>query len=213
MKIHDVTLVLRPGMTTWGNEPGPVLTPLRRIRTGDSANVSTISFGDHTGTHVDPPVHFIDGAGTVEHLPVDALLGPCVVIAFEGDGNITGEWLGKSGVPAGTTRILFKTRNSARWDDPKAPFTRDITAVSASAARWCVEHGVRLVGVDALTIEPQGPEKEGYPTHHTLLGAKVVIIEGLDLRAVRPGAYELVCAPLKIEGGDGAPARVFLIER
>jgi arylformamidase len=85
--------------------------------------------------------------------------------------------------------------------------------VNASAARWCLDRGMRLVGVDYLTIEPQGPEKAGYPTHHTLLGAGVVIVEGLDLRDVSPGAYDLVCAPLKIAGGDGAPARVFLIER
>ena len=85
--------------------------------------------------------------------------------------------------------------------------------MNAGAARWCVGHGVRLVGVDYLTIEPQGREKAGYPTHKTLLGAGVVIIEGLDLRAIAPGTYELVCAPLKIGGGDGAPARVFLIER
>jgi arylformamidase len=85
--------------------------------------------------------------------------------------------------------------------------------VSATAAQWCVERGVRLLGIDYLTIEPQGPEKAGYPTHHTLLGAGVVIVEGLDLRGIAAGRYELVCAPLKIAGGDGAPARVFLLER
>jgi arylformamidase len=213
MKIHDVTLTIRPGMTTWGDEPGPKITPLRRIARGDTANVSTITFGDHTGTHVDPPIHFIEGGATVDHLPLDALLGPCVVVEFDGTGNVSADWLQQARVPADTKRILVKTSNSRLWEDQTQKFTRDIVAVNASAARWCVEHGIRLVGVDYLTIEPQGPEKAGYATHHTLLGAGVVIIEGLDLRGISAGAYELICAPLKIAGGDGAPARVFLLER
>lgn len=213
MKVHDVSLVLRPGMTAWGNEAGPVITPFRRIARGDSANVSIVSFGDHTGTHVDPPLHFIEGGAGADELPVDALLGPCVLVDHREPGHVTAEWLERAGLPAGTTRLLIKSRNSDRWDDPAAPFTRDFTAVDATAARWCVARGIRLVGVDYLSIEPQGPEKAGYPTHMTLLGAGVVIIEGLDLRGVAAGPYELVCAPLRIAGGDGAPARVFLIER
>lgn len=200
-------------MTTWGGEPGPTLTPLRRIARGDSANVSTLTLGDHTGTHVDPPIHFIEGGATADRLPIDALVGACVVLAFDDAGNVTDRWLDSARVPSGATRLLFKTRNSDRWNDPTHAVTRDIAAVDASAARWCVARGVRLVGVDYLTIEPQGPEKAGYPTHHTLLAAGVVIVEGLDLRGIAPGAYELACAPLKIAGGDGAPARVFLIER
>jgi arylformamidase len=213
MRVHDVSLVLRPDMTTWANEPGPAIAPLRRIAKGDSANVSTISFGDHTGTHVDPPVHFIDGAATVDSLPVEALLGPCLVVGYEEAEHVSGAWLEGAKIPSGTLRLLFKTRNSERWVDPTHPFTRDFVTIDASAARWCVDHGVVLVGMDYLSIEPQGPEKAGYPVHHTLLRAGVVIIEGLDLRGIRPGAYELVCAPIKIENGDGAPARVFLIER
>src|SRR4051812_8635043 len=213
LKIHDVTLTIRAGMTTWGNEPGPELRPLRRIAKGDSANVSTLTLGDHTGTHVDPPLHFIEGGATADQLPLDALVGPCVVIEFPGAGPITSEWLEGQNLPTNATRLLLKTRNSALWADPNHPYTRDIVAVGASAARWCVDRGVRLVGIDYLTIEPQGPEKAGYPTHHTLLGARVVIIEGLDLRSVNAAGSELVCAPLKIGGGDGAPARFFLIER
>lgn len=213
MKIHDVSLTLREGMTTWGNEPGPELRPLRRIAKGDSANVSTLTLGDHTGTHVDPPLHFIEGGATADQLPLDALIGPCVVLGYDGSTSITGEWLDAARVPSDARRILFKTRNSRLWADPTHEFTRDIVAVGASAAKWCVSRGVRLVGIDYLTIEPQGPEKAGYPTHHTLLGAGVVIVEGLDLRDIAPGMYDLVCAPLKIGGGDGAPARVFLIDR
>lgn len=210
MKIHDVSLVLRPDMVTWPGEPGPTFAPLRRIAKGDAANVSLVTFGDHTGTHVDPPVHFIDGANTVDKLPVDALVGPCRVVGFDGPGHVGGAWLERQGIRA--ERILFKTRNSARWRDPTAPFTRDFVAIDASAARWCVDHRVKLVGVDYLSIEPQGPEKEGYPVHNTLLRAGVVIIEALDLGAVAPGEYTLVCGAIKLEDGDGAPARVFLLE-
>lgn len=213
MKIHDVSLVLRPEMVTWPGEPGPKIEPLRRIAKGDTANVSVVSFSDHAGTHVDPPLHFLEGGNTVDKLPLDALVGPCVVVAFDGPGHVSGDWLDRAKLPAPTERILFKTRNSARWADPTAPFTRDFTTINASAAKWCVDHGVKLVGIDYLSIEPQGPEKEGYPVHKTLLKANVVIIEGLDLRAVASGPYELICAPLKIKDGDGGPARVFLVER
>jgi arylformamidase len=213
VKVHDVSLVLQPEMVTWPGEPGPKFMPLRRIALGDTANVSLITFGNHTGTHVDPPIHFIEGANTVDRLPIDALVGPCRVVAFPDSGHVSGEWLDGANVPAGTERLLFKTRNSERWADPAAAFTRDFTAIDASAARWCVEHRVKLVGVDYLSIEPQGPEKQGYPVHNTLLRANVVIIEGVDLRGIAAGDYELVCAPIKFLDGDGAPARVFLIAR
>ncbi|TMC69618.1 MAG: cyclase family protein [Chloroflexi bacterium] len=212
MKIHDVTLVLRPDMITWPGEPAPRIEPLKRIARGDSNNVSIVTLGDHVGTHVDPPLHFIEGGNTVDKLPLDALIGPCRVVKYEGAGHITGAWLDGAGIPKRTERILFKTRNSDRWSDANAPFTRDFTTLNASAAKWCIDHGVKLVGIDYLSIEPQGPEKAGYPVHKTLLAANVVIVETLDLRAVEPGTYELICAPLKIKDGDGAPARVFLIE-
>jgi arylformamidase len=213
MKIHDVSLVLRPDMITWPGEPAPRIEPLRRIAKGDTANVSVVTLSDHAGTHVDPPVHFVEGGNTVDKLPTESLVGPCIVVAFDGPGHVSAEWLDRAKIPAGTERILFKTRNSPRWGDSKAQFTRDFTTINASAAKWCVDHGVKLVGIDYLSIEPQGPEKEGYPVHMTLLRANVVIIEGLDLSTVNPGQYELVCGPIKLLNGDGGPARVFLIER
>jgi arylformamidase len=213
VKIHDVSLVLRPEMVTWPSEPSPRIEPLRRIAKGDTANVSVLTISDHAGTHVDPPLHFIEGGNTGDKLPLEALIGPCVVLTFDGPGHVSGEWLDGAKLPRGTERILFKTPNSARWSDPKANFTRDFTTINASAARWCVARGLKVVGIDYLSIEPQGPEKEGYPVHKTLLAANVVIIEGLDLSGVEAGEYELVCAPIKLLDGDGAPARVFLIER
>lgn len=212
MKVHDVTLVMRPDMPTWPGEDGPTFTPLRRIAKGDGANVSVVTFGNHTGTHVDPPIHFIDGAGTVDKLTVDSLVGPCRVVAYDGDDHIAASWLDSAKIPAGTQRLLFKTSNSEHWKRGD-PFQKDFIALDRSAAEWCVQRGLRLVGVDYLSVEPFGSGKIGHPVHVTLLGAEIVIIEGLDLSDVGAGDYELVCAPLKLEGGDGSPARVFLIER
>ncbi len=211
MKIHDVTLVLRPGMPTWPGEDGPSIEPLRRIARGDGANVSVVRFANHTGTHVDPPIHFIEGANTVDKLPVDALAGPCRVIAYDGETHISAAWLESHGV-AGAERVLFKTRNSELWRTG-APFDEHFVAVDVSGAEWLVAHRVKLVGVDYLSVEPFGSGKIGHPVHVKLLAASVVIVEGLDLSNVGAGAYELFCGPIKLERGDGAPARVFLIER
>src|SRR5436309_4645801 len=207
MKIHDVSLVLRPDMVTWPGEPPPKIEPLKRIARGDSNNVSIITLGDHTGTHVDPPLHFVEGGNTADKLPLDALIGPCVVVAFDGPGHVSGEWLAHAELPARTERILFKTPNSAGWGDPKAAFTREFTTINASAARWCVEHGIKVVGVDYLSIEPQGPEKAGYPVHKTLLAADVGIIEGQDLPSAAAGQSEIACASGKLRHAGGSRAR------
>lgn len=213
MRVHDVSLTLRPDMPTWGGEKGPSIEPLKRMARGDSSNVSLVSFGDHTGTHVDPPVHFIDGASTVDALPLDALVGPCRVIGYDEPGHISGRWLASAGIPRGTERILFKTRNSELWRDPARPFEKDFIALDETAAQWLLEAGAKLVGVDYLSVEPFGSGRIGHPVHVALLRASVVIVEGLDLHDVAPGSYEIVCAPLKLQGGTGSPARVFLIER
>ncbi|MBI2773477.1 MAG: cyclase family protein [Chloroflexi bacterium] len=213
MRVHDVSLTIRADMPTWPGEAGPLIAPLKRMARGDSSNVSLVTFGDHTGTHVDPPVHFIDGSPGIDRVPVDALVGPCQVVAFTGDDHISGTWLDGAGLARGTERVLFKTRNSERWRDPATPFDKDFIALDETAAHWLVRAGVRLVGIDYLSIEPFGSGKIGHPVHIALLRANVVIVEGLDLHDVEPGGYELVCGPLKFQDGTGSPARVFLIER
>ncbi len=212
MRIHDVMVTLRPDMPTWPGEQGPRVEPLKRIARGDSANVSLVTFGDHTGTHVDPPVHFVEGAKAVDELPVEALVGPCRVVAYDEDDPISAKWLAAAGIPRGTERVLFRTKNSELWRAPH-PFNEDFIALDETAAHWLVEAGVKLVGIDYLSIEPFGSGKIGHPVHVTLLRAQVVIIEGLDLHAVSPGEYEIFCGPLKIAGGTGSPARVLLVER
>jgi len=213
MRVHDVSLTLRPGMPTWPGEDGPTIAPLKRIARGDSSNVSLVSFGDHTGTHVDPPSHFLDGGTTIDRIAVDALVGPCQVAAYDADDHITGAWLDGAAMRPDLKRILFKTRNSADRPEPSAVFDEEFIALDETAAHWLIRHQISLVGIDGPSIEPFGSGTIGHPVHVALLRAGVVIVEGLDLHDVAPGSYEIVCAPLKIADGTGSPARVFLIER
>ena len=209
MAIYDVSVPLRSGMVTYAGEPGPQLSFHSLIARGDSANVSALSLGSHTGTHIDAPHHFLDGAPTVEALPLDALVGPAHVIEHSGASHITAADLEAVGLPSGLQRLLIKTSNGRFWDDDT--FHTDFIGLAGDGARWLVERGFRLVGIDYLSIEQfQSPTHE---VHKALLGAGVVIVEGLNLRRVAPGPYFLVCAPLKVIGADGAPARVFLMDQ
>jgi arylformamidase len=204
--IYDVSVPLRPDMPTYAGEPGPKLDHLKRIARGDSANVTALSLGSHTGTHVDAPHHFIDGRSTVEAISPEALVGPVQVIEFAEQRHVSAADLEAASIPAGTTRLLVKTPNSRFWDDDE--FHTDFAGLTRDAAEWLVERGFVLVGIDYLSIEQF--RSPGHEVHKTLLGAGVVIVEGLDLRPVSPGAYRIACGPLKVVGADGAPARVFL---
>jgi len=192
--IIDISLPIGPDTPVWPGDPPVVVEPVARIGDGDPADVSRLSCGTHTGTHVDPPAHFVSGGATVDALPLEVLVGPAVVAAFP-VGPINAAALEAGALTEGCTRLLLRTGAATG-------------SVTADGARWLVERGVRLVGADTLSIEP---ETDSYPVHRTLLEAGVVIVEGLDLRAVTPGPYRLVCLPLRIAGGDGAPARVVLI--
>lgn len=207
MKIHDVSLTLRPEMPTYPGEPGPSISPIQRIADGDSANVSQLCLGTHAGTHIDAPCHFYEGAATVADLPLDVLVGPAVVVSPGAEESITADLLSRLAIPEGTTRVLFKTRNSALLHQPE--FSQSFVAVDPSGAQWLVDRGVRLVGVDYLSVEKF--ESERHETHLILLKAGVVIVEGLDLGEVAPGRYDLVCLPLRVPA-DGCPVRALLIE-
>lgn len=208
MKVYDISVPLRAGMPTYEGEPGPELTYRSLLSRGDSATVSVLSLGSHTGTHIDAPAHFLEGGTTVEQAPLDSLVGPAHVVEFGGDEHITAHDIAAMGLPAAVERVLFKTHNGRLWDDPS--FHRDFLALAPDAALDLVRRGVRLVGIDYLSIERFHPER--HEVHETLLGAGVVVLEGLDLRRVEPGEYILVCAPLNVVGAEGAPARAFLIE-
>jgi arylformamidase len=205
--IYDVTVPLRAGMVTYGgDEPGPELTYTKLLSRGDSSNLSTLSLGSHTGTHVDAPHHFIDGRATVEQMDPAALIGEAYVVEHSSPNHISRGDLEAARLPDDARRVLFKTSNAAFWDDDA--FHPDFKGLEVDAARFLVERGVRLVGIDYLSIERfQSP---GHETHVVLLDAGVVIVEGLDLRAVPPRRYTMCCAPLKVVGAEGAPARVFL---
>ena len=209
MKVYDISVPLRPDMPTYEGEPGPKLEFSKLLSKGDSATVSVLSLGSHTGTHVDAPSHFLDGAHGVEELPLDALVGPAYVAEFSGDSHIGVADLAAMAIPGDCQRLLFKTRNGAFWDDHE--FHTDFVALAPDAARELAERSMRLVGIDYLSIERF--RASPHEVHETLLASGVVILEGLDLRGVTPGGYLLVCAPLNVVGAEGAPARAFLIDQ
>jgi len=209
MKIFDVSVPISARLPTWPGDPKVTLERVSSIPKGDAANVSHLDAGVHTGTHVDAPVHFVDGATGIDSIPLETLVGPCLVV--EADPP----WLElrPEDLPATEhRRILFKTRNSARWAARKTDFETEFVAVGLELARRLVAEGKLLVGVDYLSIESYHAPFE-HPVHHTLLEARIVVIEGLDLSAVEPGEYDLYCLPLKLVGSDGAPARTMLVRR
>lgn len=195
-------------MPVYPGEPQPVFEPSRRISQGDIANVTLITFASHTGTHIDAPHHFLDGRETVDQLSLDVLVGPALVVELPAAREIGAADLQCLGIHEGTERVLIKTRNSLFLIDDR--FHADYAYLNADAARWLVERGVRLVGMDYLSVEKMNAER--YEVHETLLGAGVVIVEGVDLRQIVPGPYFLVCLPLKLEGLDGSPVRAILLE-
>lgn len=204
----DVTVPVRTGMVVYEGDP-PVRRELAQsMAAGGICNVSRFACGVHTGTHIDAPVHFIDGAAGIEATPLDVLIGEaCVVDATSIDADIDAAMLGRLTIADGVTRVLFKTPNSRLWG--RRSFSPDFVGLTADAAQVLVARGVRLVGIDYLSIAPM---RDPAPTHVALLSAGVVILEGLDLRAVTPGAYRLICLPLLLEGSDGAPARALLLD-
>lgn len=211
MPIYDISVAIAPGETpTYPGDPGLEVGSWSAIARGDAANVTVLNFGAHTGTHVDAPAHFIEGATRIDSLPLDALVGRARVVEIPADAVAVAEAHVRPESLRGATRVLFKTRNSAFWEDPRGRFREDFAYIEPAAARALVAAGVRLVGFDYLSVEKFG--SEGFETHLALLSAGVVIVEGLDLRAVGAGLYELCCLPLRIAAGsgDGAPARAVL---
>jgi arylformamidase len=206
MTLYDATLPLVPEMATWPGEPGPDRTLIKSIAGGDPANVSRLCMGMHTGTHVDAPVHFIPGAPAIESVPLDALIGPGLIIDMGDVPAITADLLRGLNLPAGLKRVLFKSRNSGFIEDRQ--FHKDFTYIAHDAAPLLVEHGLRLVGVDYLSVE--GFDQAEPLTHRTLLGAGVAIVEGANLGAVPAGAYMIMALPIKLVGSDAGSTRLVL---
>ena len=209
MKIHDISIPLAPTMPTYPGDPAVSIVPMKQIAKGDAANVSQLSFGNHSGTHLDPPIHFIPGGKTVDQLDLNTLYGPARVVDMTHvEREITANDLEHARISGGVKRVLFKTRNSTLWDQNE--FQQDYIGIGWDAAAWIVQRGIQLVGIDYLSVETFGASEPR--THRTLLGAGVIAVEGLNLGAIAPGDYTLVCLPIKIKDGDGAPVRAILIE-
>lgn len=208
-RLIDVSVPVSPDLPTWPGDPAVEVRPAKRIARGDASNVSVLSLGNHTGTHVDPPSHFLEGARSADELDPEALVGPGWVADLPGaTGEIGPAELEGAGVPPGIERLLLRTPNSGTLR-PGAPVLASFACLSLGAARWVVDRGIRLIGVDYLSVERADAPKE-HPVHRTLLAAGVVIVEGLDLSHAPAGPCEVLCLPLLLAGGDGAPARVFL---
>jgi arylformamidase len=208
MKIYDVTIAVSEIVPTFPGDPKVKIDVCAALANGDVANVSQICFGVHTATHVDAPNHFIEGTRRVDELDLYKLVGDCLVIEL--DENVLAIEPKHVENLQGVERILFKTRNSNFWNEPEKGFRTDFTYITPEAAKVLVEKEIKLVGIDYLSVEKFGAKS--FDTHITLLEKEVVIIEGLDLREVSGGEYEMFCLPLKIVGGtgDGSPARTIL---
>jgi arylformamidase len=203
MEILDVSVPIRTRMPIWPGNAGVAMRRVEAIADGAVANVSAVDLGAHTGTHVDAPNHFLEGEPGVDTVALEPLIGDAVVVdATAVQKTVDAAAVAALGVPAGTERVLLKTRNSQLWE--RDEFSDDFVALDESGARALIDLGVRLVGIDYLSIGDPG-------AHRALLGARTAVVEGLDLRAVAPAPYRLVCLPLKLVGSDGGPARAVLL--
>jgi arylformamidase len=202
----DVSVSLRTGMVSWPGDPPARISHAKDMERGDPCTVSLLEMGAHTGTHMDAPAHFVRGGIGIDGMPVDAAIGAARVVPIRDRELIKRDELVGHRIRRGE-RALFKTRNSDHcWDTDS--FFEDFVYLSATAAQYLVERQVGLVGVDYLSVG--GFRADGVETHQILLKAGIWIIEGLNLKRVRPGRVQLVCLPLKIAGGDGAPARALV---
>jgi arylformamidase len=208
MDFHDITTPLRTGFPVWPGHSPVGLRIDKSHESGDGVQITHLDFGAHTATHLDAPRHFIPGGGLVTDLDLRDLIGPCTVVEFDGDGMMDRTFFETALAGQQTVRrlLLRCRRNSGKLDEGE--FFEDYAAITDDAAEWLVAKGLRLIGTDYLSI---GPYHRGNPeVHRILLGNKVVIVEGLDLRAVSPGAHTLVCLPILLPS-DGAPCRAVLL--
>jgi len=205
VRILDVSMPLAAGVATWPGDPEFRRDLVASIERGDPATFASLQMSSHAGTHVDAPAHYLPGAATVDRLPLEVLVGPARVVAIP-DAQVIEAGHLHAADPQRGERLLLRTANSDRRVLQR-PFRPGDVALDAGAARLLAGCGIALLGVDSLTV---GRPQDGSETHRILLEAGIVLVEGLDLADAAPGACELICLPLRIAGGDGAPARVLL---
>lgn len=208
IKYKDISLPVSPELPKWPGSQEFMIVKSQDMNHGDAVTNSAITMNLHTGTHVDAPSHFIREGKTIEDISLDVMMGAAVVIRIPDEIRvITADVLSLADIPKGTVRLLLHTANSQLWESNKREFYEDYTALAADGAEWCVAHGIRLIGIDYLSIQrfADGPE-----VHKILLSAEVVVIEGLNLTGVEAGTFQLYCMPIKLQGLEAAPARVLL---
>lgn len=206
-KFYDISVPIQNDMLAWPTDPRVRIKVFKDQASGKSSNVSALEIGTHTGTHIDPPAHFISGGVTVDELPLSILIGPVRVLGLEADDGIGRDSLEQMDLE-GVSRVLLKTKNSEKFRSDV--FNKNFIYLTKEGAEYLVERNIRLVGIDYLSIDAYGDRQA--PAHHILLANGVVILENIDLSSVGPGDYDLVCLPLRISDGDGAPARAVLVK-
>jgi len=205
--IYDISIQMQQGMVTWPDDPDFTRKPAYSINEGSDCNVSIITMGSHTGTHIDAPLHFYAGGMSVEQMPLDCFIGPAKVIELTSAGKIEPIHLIDKGIREGE-RILFKTRNSSAAKDKG--FLKDYVFLSPDAARFLAEINVKLTGFDYLSVDDF--QNEDCPSHKILLSVGIPILEGIDLSVVPEGTYFLSALPLKLPGSDASPVRAVLLD-
>lgn len=207
--VIDVTAPLTTGVAGWPGDAAVELSATSRISDGAPCNVSRLTCSTHSGTHVDAPWHFCEDGVRLDDIPPERWIGPCHVIATPpGHSRITAEDLNRSAIPPSTTRLIIRT--AAKPANLDEPFNPGYTALAPDAARWLLMNGIALIGIDTPSVEPF--DDADHEVHRLLLGAGMLIVEGLDLSEVNPGPYLLICLPLRVLNADGAPARALLIK-
>jgi len=210
MKLFDISLKIQPGMVVWPGDPQVVIEQTEKIRSGGEVNLTQFAMCAHTGTHIDAPYHFIDDGKKVDELNLEDLCGPVQVIHVPSNiVEIDAGVIKSAGIEPLTERVIFKTSNSELWRSLPGEFTKEYVGITADAAVLLVEMNLKLVGIDYLSVAAGEHIRS---THETLLGAGVILLEGLDLSSVSAGRYTLFCLPLNLAGADGSPARTVLVE-
>ncbi|MBU6392004.1 MAG: cyclase family protein [Planctomycetes bacterium] len=210
MRLYDISLPISNDLPVWPGDSPISLITIMSISKGDKCNLTKIEMGTHTGTHIDAPSHFIKDGATVDSIPIETFIGPCLVIEFDSDTLIEKNDFLKHDLN-GYSRILIKTKNSERWAKNIPSFDKNYVALGIDAAKYLIERNISLIGIDYLSIEAF--QSDGSPVHKLLLKNNVAVLEGLNLSGIKAGAYELICMPLNLQGCDGAPARVLLREQ
>ncbi len=204
----DISLTIKSGMINWPSDPAVKIERVKDLKKKDKCNLSLLTMGSHTGTHMDAPYHFFKHGDSLDQMPLEATIGPARVVEIRNRESIKVQELKQRKIRFGE-RVLFKTINSSSWKSGK--FNEKFVYLTKEAAKYLADAGVTAVGIDYLSVG--GFQKDGVETHKALLNDGIWIIEGLDLSKVKDGRYELICLPMKILDSDGAPARAILRER